>query len=340
MSGPGNEVVPPGNDVSGGHGVPAGLGARGFRTTLKRTGRKFVRDRCSMTAASLAYHWFLALFPALIALLGLIRLVHAGATTVNRLVNGLVKFLPPGASGVLTQAVHSATTRSSSSSLTAVIIGVVVAVWSASSGMAALETGLDIAYEGSADRKFLAKRLRAFPLMLAAAVFGGIASALTVFGVPLGSVIESHIRFAGTAFIIGWTVARWALTIALITLLFSFFYYYAPNRESPRWQWVSAGGLAGTGNLPARLDRILLLCRQVRLLRQDLRCNRWRGHPHFLALPDRSGGPARRRAECGDRTRYSRPSWRPRSPGQGRAAARDYLAGTRRSDRPSGQPHS
>jgi membrane protein len=83
--------------------------------------------------------------------------------------------------------------------------------------------------------------------MLAAAVFGGIPSALIVFGVPPGTAVESHVRFAGTAFIIGWTVVRWALTIALITLLFSFFYYYAPNRESPRWQWVSAGGLAGTG---------------------------------------------------------------------------------------------
>jgi membrane protein len=41
-------------------------------------------------------------------------------------------------------------------------------------------------------------------------------------------------------------VLRWVLTIIFISLLFAFYYFYGPNRESPRWQWVSPGGVAGT----------------------------------------------------------------------------------------------
>jgi membrane protein len=33
----------------------------------------------------------------------------------------------------------------------------------------------------------------------------------------------------------------------VLSLMFACFYYFGPNRESPRWQWVSAGGLTGTG---------------------------------------------------------------------------------------------
>ena len=240
------ETIPPRTADAPGPSNPLELGETGWKNTFKRVGKKFKRDRCSMTAGSLAYHWFLSLFPALIALLGLASLLDFSHTFVDKLVNGLGKALPPGASDVFASAITSATQRSSGASLTALILGIVLALWSSSGGMVALEVGLDIAYESTADRKFVGKRLYALILMVATALIGGAASALIVFGASIGAGIDGHIGVHGAAFTLLWNVVRWVVTIVLITLLFSVYYYLAPNRPVPRWQWVSPGGIVGT----------------------------------------------------------------------------------------------
>jgi membrane protein len=199
-----------------------------------------------MAAGSLAYSWFLALFPALIALLGVASLIRFGRETVHQLVVGLHRALPPRASDVFTQAVDSATSRTAHGSLAVIIIAILVALWSASSGMVALQTALDIAYDVPKDRTLIGKRLRAIELMLATVVFGGIAAVLIVFAAPLSHAIEHRLPLSSVAFTIGWDVARWLITIVLVTALFSIYYYVGPNRETPRWQPVSAGGLVGT----------------------------------------------------------------------------------------------
>jgi membrane protein len=240
------EAIPSQTADSPGPGSPLEISKRGRRETLKRILKKFKLDRCSMTAASLAYHWFLALFPALIAALGVISLIHIGSGTLKRLINGLNTALPPGASKVFTEAVTNATSASKGASVTVLIISVAVALWSAIGGMVALQSGLDIAYDVPVDRKFVAARAMAIVLMLATVVFGGIGAALIVFGSSIGHGIEGHLSLNHTAFIVLWTVVRWVVTIIVISVLFSLFYYFGPKRKAPRWQWVSLGGLVGT----------------------------------------------------------------------------------------------
>jgi membrane protein len=242
------QATPPQTADSGAPGAPPEITKLGRRETLKRILKKFKLDRASMTAGSLAYHWFLALFPALIAALGVIAFIHIGSGTLTNLIKGLKKALPPGASKVFIDAVNSATatTQSKSSSVAVLIISVLIALWSAIGGMVALQSGLDIAYDVPEDRKFIGARAMGVVLMLVIVVLGGIGAALIVFGSSIGHGIEGHLSLNHTAFVVVWTVIRWLGTIIVISVLFSVYYFFGPNRKAPRWQWISVGGLVGT----------------------------------------------------------------------------------------------
>jgi membrane protein len=143
---------------------------------------------------------------------------------------------------VLTDAVAKAGEQSDGAAVLATLVGLGLALWSASAGMVAVQIGLDVAYDVEQDRTFVKKRVVAFELLVVAAVLGGVATALVVFGQPLGDTIRDDFPLGG-AFVVVWTVLRWALAIVALMLLFAAFYYLAPNRESPRFAWVSPGGV-------------------------------------------------------------------------------------------------
>ncbi|HEX2057725.1 MAG TPA: YihY/virulence factor BrkB family protein [Actinomycetota bacterium] len=211
-------------DTSGGAApdTPAELEPADWKVTLQRALKEVKDDRATLVAAGMAYYFFLAIFPAVIAAIGILDLT---GTSTDTLVESVSSVLPGGTGRVIVEAVQGRD-PAQGASLTAAIAGVALALWSASSGMVALQSGLNVAYDIRADRKFAGKRLVAFALLLAAGLLGGVPT--------------PFIAGEGVVAVIGWIV-----TIPAVVVLFAFFYYIGPKRESPRWVWVTPGGLVG-----------------------------------------------------------------------------------------------
>jgi membrane protein len=219
----------------------------GWRARVKITSKKVrVRakaNRVPILASGVAYHAFLGLFPAVIALIGVTQLIGISSSAVTSLVSGIGKALPAGASTVLTDALQAAHHRTQGA-LVATVIAIVVALWTSSSAMSILQSGLDGAYEVP-DRKFVAKRLMALLLLLLIALLGGVAAVLTVFARPFGGFLQHHVGLSASVFDPVWTVARLLATLAALLTLMASVYRFAPNREH-RGRWFTIGGALAT----------------------------------------------------------------------------------------------
>ena len=202
-------------------------------------------DRVNVAAGAFAFRWFLAIFPIIIALLGIAALVAIPSSLVVSLIHGVSKSLPSAAAQVFAKALEH-TAKRTNTDLWATVIASVVALWSATSGMVIVEEGLDMAYGLSADRSSVTKRILAIPLLVGATILGGAASALVIFGSQLGGLFKDSAPVAGPAFAAVWTTLRWLIALGLMNLLFSLLYYVAPNRPRQRWRWTSAGALFAT----------------------------------------------------------------------------------------------
>jgi membrane protein len=213
-----------------------------WRRVIRQTFVEAASDRITASAASLAFHWFLAIFPAAIAALGVVSLIGLSAGQLRSLVHGVSVILPVQMSQVIEEAlrnpVHGAERRAE------VVVGVLVALWSSVESMSALQVALDVAYEVPSDRKFVGRRLCAFPLVGATIILGGAAFGLLVLGDPIRSLLPMSLSLATASFNAAWQAIRWAGALLLVMLLLSFYYAAGPNHGRFKWRWISAGAVA------------------------------------------------------------------------------------------------
>ena len=223
--------------ADGGHGrqadVPQQIPPRGWLDIAKRTAREVKADQVPLLGAGVAFYALLSLFPAIIAGVSIYGLV-ADPQTVRNQIAKLTEMLSPETAKILGQQIQQVTSGAGGALGLATVIGILTALWSASSGMKALVTGVNLAYDETEGRKFVKLRGLAILLTLGAMVLMAVALTLIVAFPALADSWPTALR---------WTVGvlRWVLLAGLLIAALAVLYRLAPDRDEPRWTWVSWG---------------------------------------------------------------------------------------------------
>jgi membrane protein len=214
---------------------PWRLGGLSPRELGRRVYGQLWRDEVFDRAAGLSYYFLFALFPTLLfltALLGLLPLPRV----MDQLMNYAGRVLPGDAASPVTRTLAEIVLGASGELLS---IGVVAALWAASSGMLSIMSALNVVFHTADPRRWWRRRLAALGLTIGLSLFTLTALALLVFGARIGEAVAGWFGM-GTVFTAAWTIAQWPVLIACVFTAITLVYQLAPWVEHRR-SWVSPG---------------------------------------------------------------------------------------------------
>ncbi|MFJ9717500.1 YihY/virulence factor BrkB family protein [Streptomyces sp. NPDC101213] len=218
---------------------PSALPKRSWSAVLKGTVKEFKDDELTDRAAALTYYGVLSLFPALLVLVSLLGV--AGKSATDQVLENLQKLAPGSARDIISDAVTQLQGRGGVGSLMA-LVGIVLAVWSASGYVAAFIRSANAVYdipEGRPVWKVLPVRVGVTVVLLVLAV---ISALIVVF---TGDIA----RRAGTALGIGdtaltvWSIAKWPVLVVLVTMMIALLYWATPNVKGRGFRWITPGSV-------------------------------------------------------------------------------------------------
>jgi membrane protein len=222
--------------------TPRSLSGRDYLAILKRSFAEFRQDNLTTVAAALAYYAFLAIPSVLMVAVGIFGLVSDPSGAAS-LVDRLSGVMPEQAQTLLRDSL-ARLTENNGTSLTILVLGSLLALWSLTGAMQNVMWGLNIAYDREETRGFVRKRVTALTMIL----FAG-AAVLLVFGLlVLGPHVTTWISDSvGHESLVGWLwwTVQWPILIVGLLVAFAGVFYLGPNVEHPRWTFLSFGAVLG-----------------------------------------------------------------------------------------------
>ncbi|MFG2981268.1 YihY/virulence factor BrkB family protein [Streptomyces sp. NPDC048258] len=204
---------------------------------LRGTLREFKDDELADRAAALTYYGVLALFPALLVLVSLLGI--AGDSATKQVLDNLQKLTPGSARDVISSAVQQLQGNAGVGSLLAVV-GLAVAVWSASGYVAAFIRASNAVYdmpEGRPVWKVLPLRLG---LTVALTILACASALIVIFTGGLARQVGTALGIGDSALTV-WSIAKWPVLVLLVTIMIALLYWAAPNAKGRGFKWVTPG---------------------------------------------------------------------------------------------------
>ena len=220
------------------HGIP-------IRVLIRRIWNALIEDRIFGHAAELAFYFLFALFPTLLCVSAVLGIAARSAHLMYvELLDYLALVIPAAALGTVVRTFNETASAASSGKAT---IGLIVAVWSASAGMSAIQDTLNAVYKIVDSRRFLWARLYAIGLtflmtLMVSLGLGALLGADYASRIIERRVSDAALRDAADAAVQG---AGWMVAGFLLLLSFSVVYYWAPDVKARRWHWLTPGSVIG-----------------------------------------------------------------------------------------------
>jgi membrane protein len=213
----------------------------GWLATLKRTASEFQEDNLSDWAAALTYYGLLSLFPAAIAMVSLIGIFGDTKSTTASLTEIITEIGPQSAAETFKGPIESVTASRGTAGFT-LVLGILLALWSASGYTGAFMRASNVIYETREGRPFWKLRPLQVAVTLAMILLLTLLAFSLVLTGPIVSAIAKPLGISSTAVDV-WNVAKWPVMALVFLLMLSILYYASPNAKLRGFRWITPGSL-------------------------------------------------------------------------------------------------